>query len=793
MVKIIPINQAEAIFAPLFDMNITNMHELVLSEVGRSDGQITQFWDSCAIISYATEFSVQWKGSLILDDYDSLRFFINYHSHLHLSGTAIVNGTQQELFRELPGSNVPLEPTSKPLKRDGEKAEISQITLRFHCTGGCPGKHHITFYWMGLLASDKEYLIEEEMQKYDESSWEGLLNNEGKPAVNYELFFTHKQLTDMKKRIHEPLFKNMAEKLKATAEQWESFIPEKEIREYIPVGEHLYRYVRIRDRNRKEIESPILALSIAGYLFDNSKWTKMAARMMLSAAHTPKWFEGPQACMDGSTWHHVCFAEDHHISAIALALSFIGDVLTPAGVEKVLDAMEKAWKWVNHTCEAPGYRWYMNQGLVGNRGRIIGAYCLHQYGRGYEEYVEQSYIDHTTIINNYLNEEGHCPEGPHYYQYSFENSVLLWLVYANYKKVHVRSIVPEKFKTSLKYVESFISSNNDLGSIITVNASWYELFNNILLSFYATVYNWDKAYYYLNNRMKTNAIKEMKIAGIDLLLLLNFMPDQFDEIAYDSNGLIVFLDSGVFSYAFDKPAKGKFLFLCERNPFTGHYHEDRGSFVLEINGKTLLLDPGNTNYANIASQFMGKADYHNLAYPEGLSMNICNPKARKSADEAGIGCTTAITMEDFTFAGPTLEHVEETPDGIRFSANMKPLYGEQVLAAIRAGELRLDEKGGELTLLDAWSFDKERSLNISFLSYVPWTIGKNKAETVIEDMKLVIQFSENRGLGMRFLVDDSMIDSQINKIYTLRVKTDPAQDIEVTSQLKFYSLDIKEQ
>lgn len=784
MNKKVPINQAEAICMPLFDMNISNINEFSLIEECRSDGCFFQSWDSCVINSYAEDFTLVWKGSLYFEAYDALRFFINYSERLLLSGKAIVNGKEHILFTNVPGGNAPVEPTSKPLVNKGEEAEITGFELTFHYTGNFTNKHNVNLYWVGLLSTEDEKLIEEQLPKFDESSWKDFINKDGKPWINNNLFFTEQELALMKSRINEPFFKPMRDKLKEDATKWKNFSPEKEIREYVPVVENSYRYTRIRDRNRVVLYEPIITLAIAGYFFDNPEWTQMAARMILSVVHSPKWFEGPQAGMEGSTWHHVSFTEEDYISAIAIAMGFMGDVFTLEGIQKILDAFEKPWEVVNRKCEEHGYRWYMNQGIVGNNGRIVGAYFFYKNGRGYEEYIERSYKDHTAIVNNYLNEEGHCTEGG-YYQYSFSKSVTFWLIYANYKGVEIGSILPERFVKSIKYVEAMMSSNNRMGYIIPLGAGGYRPFDMLLLAFIASVCRWDKALYYIKNRMQESVYNNIVMSGTDMLILLKFLPKDIPEAELTEKGLNVFKDGGLMAYRFNYPYKGKLMFLCERNPLTGHYHEDRGSIILEANGKTLLLDLGTTNYSNSMCAFMGNKEYHNLAYPDGMSSKIINPKAKKSANEAGVGCTTVITSDDFTYPGPKLEYAEETDVGVEFGGDLKPLYDDEVKAARRDGALVLHDLGGVLTLKDRWKFAGKCSLNVNYLSNSPWIIKDNSARSTVDDINMTIEFTEKYGGKLSFCQDDVMIDSNLNKVYTLRIKAEPAENVEIWSKVNF--------
>lgn len=780
MLKIVPINQAEAICMPLFDEKLSNLSDFTFSAEGVGCG-FSQAWDSCLLHSEAKDFFVKWRGLFTLEDYDAIRISINFHEHLLLTGRAVVNGKEVLLFENISGAKVPIEPTSKPLIAKGEIAEITELTFSFHCTGGCIGKHSINFYWVGLLNTDNEILIEEQLPQYTVDSWEGLINFNGKNGVNrYNLFFSEDELIEMKERMSEPFFANMMKKLKNEVEQFESFVPEKEIREYIPQIEHMYRYVRVRDRDRTCIDGLAEAFAVAGYLFDRQDWSIMAARLIMSIVHTPKWFEGPMGCMEGSTWHHGCFNEDHISSRISIALGFMGDIFTEKGIELIMDAIERAWAVVNTCAEMPSYRWFMNQGIVLSGGRIMGASVLYRNGRDYGKYIEQSYEDHTVMVNNYLNDEGHCTEGG-YYQYSFTCSIPLWMVYANYKKVDIIGILPEKFIKSVKYVNAVLSSNNDFGYAQTLGAGGYNEYDTMILAFFASVLKWDKAYKFLEKRARVVNPNRSVGEAINFLAMLKFMPEDFPKFEQRDSEINLFKDGGLLTYGFCKPYFGKLWFQCERNPLTGHSHEDRGGVILEVNGKTMLVDLGTTNYSNTMFHFMHLKEYHNVAYPDGLNMKLKNtividPNNPKS------GKTEFTTAEEY-YPGPTFDRFKEKASGVEFGADLKPIYGDEVIIGRRDGFLELNGDSIQLALTDKWLFDSKRALNIRFLSYSPWEIRNNMAISTVEDMEMTIKFSEAGGLKIYFNQNDSILDSNLKKVHTLKVFIEAAEAIEVFSDI----------
>jgi hypothetical protein len=51
----------------------------------------------------------------------------------------------------------------------------------------------------------------------------------------------------------------------------------------------------------------------------------------------------------------------------------------------------------------------------------------------------------------------------------------------------------------------------------------------------------------------------------------------------------------------------------------GHTHEDKGSFVLELAGETLAMDPGSRDYSHPLASILKNCERHNMLVPTGVS------------------------------------------------------------------------------------------------------------------------------------------------------------------------------
>lgn len=762
--KTVPINGAEAIFAPLFDANLVDFREFTLEEEDSPGGTFTPSWDCSVLRTRATRFRLRWRGHLTLTGYDCVRLFINYPPPMRLSGWATLDGTRKELFRDRPGEPVPCEPTSPPLKAPAAAAEVTEIELRF--VTDRPGETLIAFYWAGVVDSTREPLIEAALPRHS-AAWSGLLNPTGKAGLTVPLMGSLQNLKDIKARARTPAFHPLLTALERAATQWEHYAPEGDIRQFVPCTEHLFRYVRVRDRGRPLWEDGLYLLPLAGYLCEREDWSRLAARLMLSVAHTPCWFEGPQGCFPGSNWHHVCFMESHFSSALCFALQFTGDLLTPRATSLILDRIEEAWRLINTCCEQPGYRWYMNQGLVFNADRLLAAQTLYRYGRGeaYRANVEQSYRDHTTILGHYVSEDGHITEGG-YYPYSFGVSLRLWLTYAQAVGRPVADIVPQRFKASVSFVEATTSSVNEAGYMIPHGAGGFRPWPGYLVAFLAAHCGWTRGWTVLRQRLETG-VAEDAITGMDAFLLLLTLPADLPAARSRPAGIVGCPASGLVGYEFPAPHRGKLLVLAER-PAAGHHHEDRGSVVLEANGEVLLLDPGTLNYAHLQCAFMKYPGWHNLAHPLGLSMHVHDSIPPNPALPRAI-----------------VEQAAEDGSGFVFAANLAPIYGPEVREGRREGGLRLTPGGGRLSLRDRWAFAQPYAMELTFHSFALWSLDGQTARATVGGTRLAIGVGETHGLPLEIALLDDRVDCNERPVYTLRITAKPALEIELQSLVDF--------
>lgn len=760
--KMVAINEAEAIFYPAFDKYLCNDNQMQIV-----NGTMERLWDTLSF-SGGSEFSIQFTGKVDLYGYDKILCFITVPVQTSVEGRAIIDGKETVIFESTCGDTTPIELVSPILKEVDCHSVLEKIELNFYSSGK---RNVVLLSWFGAANNAKEYLIEASLPKKD-SQWKGFLNRNTVGKINNNLVFSESEAKELKKFILGD--ESLKNKIISNAERSLHIEPEKTIREFAAVSEHMYRFVRVRDRGRVNFEGHILNLAIGGYVLEEAKYSNLAARMILSLLYM-KWFEGPTCCMEGSTFHHVCFTEDHLSSEICIAMGFLGDVFTEEGIEKIVDKIEDAWRWVTKKCEEQGYRSFMNQGIVGNRGAILGACFLQLYKGGYEQYVEESYQRHSQIVENYLSKDGHCVEGTHYFEYSFNTSIMLWHAYSKVAGKSLKEILPQSFVNASKYIEAALSSTSNRGVKIPLNCGLGKEIETLLLIFMVMECDFELGKTYLKERLIKQEENQYTNSFDILFYELYKNKVAMDNVAEEKTSAkeILFLEEGLAAYQFEE---GKLVVSAERNPYTAHFHEDRGQIVLEVDNQILLPDLGTTSYSNPVCILMEKKEYHNLACPMDLEMNVASKVGIMAARNAAYNLDQILTKEDMKIPEAKILYTKATKDGYEFSVETGMLYGPNI-KGIRSGKLK--PKKAVFVLQDEWCFEEEHPLLITYLSYEPWEIKENLATTKLYNISF--ESKEN----IIFEVEENMVDWDERTVYVLHVVVESAKSHDVISTIQW--------
>lgn len=755
--QIYSFNRAEGVFYPAFDKYLCDD-----SQITAESCSMERLWDSL-VFRGGKEFSIIWKGEVKLGEYDSFLCFLSVPPHGEAKGSAVVNGKTVELFTGARGGETPSE--WRGAFDSGKDGLLTQIRLDFTFQAE---KNVVSLSWLGLMNTALEAEAEAEVPVWKEE-WCREIRAGICGQIRNNLILSKEEGEQLRRVFAQD--KNLAQLLRRHAQEGMKLNPKELVREYVPVMPHMYRFARVKDRGREVLEGRILNLAVAGYLLEEASYSYQAAKLIL-ALIAMKWYEGPVCGMEGSRFHHVCFTEDHMLTEAALALGFLDGLFSDQVLLRIQDRVEEAWKFVRSKCLEPGYRNFMNQGIVGCRGMMIGAAFLNLWKGGYEAAIQEAYERHTRLVENYLTENGHCAEGPSYYEYSFSSSILLWHIYARFEKKPVGEVVPERFKRSGRYLEALLRAGEREGVRIPLNCGGTAPASMLLVTFLTAVGDFPEGNNYLIARLSGDDAEKSGFSNFDLLFYEYYrrMIDphpyyraQQEEISFPGEGLLSW-----------RRGNTKLLVTAERNPMTGHFHEDRGGVILEADGELLLPDIGTTSYSNPVCLLMDKKEYHNLACPSDLPMLAESITGQRAAAMAAYPIEEELTMEDMEIPEAKVLYADEKQGTYEFAVETGMLFGAEI-SGVRRG--RLEER--YLSLEDSWSFPESHPLTVTYLSYHPWRVEPDHRTAVSGRMTLCVS-----GEGKwEFQTEDGMVDSASQPVYVLQISSAPAVKHRICSEI----------
>ena len=401
-----------------------------------------------------------------------------------------------------------------------------------------------------------------------------------------------------------------------------SATPEADIGYLIPNPDR--RWVRDRDLKRKCTAHEMELLAFVGLVEDNPQMSRLAARMALSAAHCDTWCESLMGVFPGSTWHHRSFTEEIYCRGCALVLDWAGAYLTPHSRQIIRDAIAmKGLPRIELDFKRMEYIRTMNQGIVFSSGRILGLLGLLPAYPRYRSQVEEAERDLHEMIAAYVKPDGGTLEGMAYWCYTFGTVMPLAYALARFHRKSLAEYAPPALVKTGDYALAMRSTLGDGATYLGINDAHNETaIPATLVAAYCLLSEreeWQDLYAF--------AIQQEKLAAGagntgDIFHLIFASQQSGNPQARQAVSLVkerfdALPDVGQVSSVRRHPELGHVLFhLCSGPTDRGHFHADKGSFILEVEGETLACDRGVTTYDHPEVGFIGTAARHNLLYPE---------------------------------------------------------------------------------------------------------------------------------------------------------------------------------
>ena len=559
-------------------------------------------------------FEMKREFTLDVSDYDTLRLFAALPKNIETTVYAKFDGAWHTLDTFAGNDTTSEHNMPLPCKT------LEGVGYRFFVTENKPTT--ATLHWLGLVNQPMlETYLRQKTGIYT-PDWEDYLKqDDGAFEPQIGIWFDKDELETLRKKVYSPLLAPYYAQMKAEAESHLNDEPEKYIGDFI--GHPDRRWVLDRDMEKPATDVLMQTMAFVGLIEKRADMMRMAARMALSAAHCTWWTEGPMGMLPGCPWHHRSFTEEVYARGCAIVLDWAGDFLTQYGRTSILDAIAmKALPRLESDYRRMEYIRHMNQGICFNWGRIAGLLAMESAYPRYDIRIEEAERELVEMIDEYVLSDGGTMEGPSYWAYTFSQAMPQFYLLSRWHKKSFEEYASQTLLKTGEHALSLLSIRGDGAQAFPINDAHGGYYTPALMAAYARL---------SPNPDYGRAISAAFAAGkvTTSLELLILVPDVLpEEKAISRRGFMSLPALGQTRITREDEALGAVdLFMMGGPAYFGHYHHDKGAFILETVDETFACDRGVTNYSHPDTGLLQLPGYHNLLYPELPDGSICRQLA----------------------------------------------------------------------------------------------------------------------------------------------------------------------
>jgi hypothetical protein len=728
----VPINEAEAIFAPFFD----NGNLLETFEVWSGAGcaaRVEATWSGVDVVIDRAPVGVvaltlACRAPLAIAGYDVFRVFACQPPYVRLRITGTVDGGTVVILDSHVGDGGMQE-------IDGMLAGewLDAFTLEFSLLESRPAT--MTLRWLGLANRAAQDRLEARPSPFA-PDWPYCLAPDPTgptPAPALGILFGGDELETLRERCLSGPLKPMTDILRRQALNFMQLEPERMVGYLVPAPD--IRWTRVRDNWKPYLYHKMEPLALMGLIDRNPEFSRMAARMALAVAHCTHWCESPMGVHPGATWHHASFQETYYSAACALVLDWAGAWFTPRGRRVVEDAIVmKGLPRIESDFKRKEYIRSMNQGIVFSIGRILGLLALIPSHPRYASQLAEAERDLHEMIDAYILDDGVILEGPGYWAHTFLDVSPLYYVLARHHHRPLKDFASEKLRRTGDFALSLLSTlgagtgylgindaHNLVGyppntavafSLMTDRPEWKRLLAAELAASAAPGHGG------FGSGVDHFALVMAGCAGLDLAVPPPVTDHRF----------VVFPIGGQAASVRQDAALGAVhLHLCSGPTCPTHYDEDKGSIILEAAGQPLVIDRGVLAYHEAENAFLHCAAAHSLLYPEPRADGV--PFVQPAWGEHAYGARLGECIEVDGLVLLASDNAGAWPDGL-FETNLRRICSPAptlflIEDVIEAGQLlemsfRLHTpQPAELLGREAWISAPGVSLRIAAVNWNP--------------------------------------------------------------------------
>lgn len=602
-------NEAEAMLEAFWDSGDTYSNHEKFDRMKnynlRGDGKYKIMWCGVQIFTNG-HFFMSRELDLDIANFDLLNLKMGIPDGMNVIVRAkidgvlktVIEGTQPTICSEFEG------------EIKGRK--ISYIELEFVKVGDIAS--YGILYWLTLANSDKrkEMLSRDNGYRFPDC-WEGCFKDDFEIKPHLSAYFDDEELEKIRAKTESGMFAEVFHKWEKMAEEYLNYEPERYIGEFISSGIGFLN--RTGDERSILRGSFMIPLAFVGLVKKNKEMLRMACRIALSASCCDKWTESVIGAFPGATFHHRAFLEGDLSSACAKVLDWAGEALTWHGRNIIYDAIiMKGFPRLESDIYTIDYIWYMNQGIVFTTDFIEALLAVSKRYPRYFPLIEKYESVLLEMWGNYAAGDGGSSEGPAYWDYSINYVMKGLCLIAKSKKVNISEYIPASIKETEYYAKAMLSTCGDGTTLATINDTPCDLRFALVVSAFFAELGEDKNYW--SYILKKTIEETEKPGAVDELFII---ANDIEEVEHPvlKEGYIHLKDTGVISLARKvSEMGGSSLFVQGGRPeMGGHEHEDKGSFIIEADGKSIIADRGSVWNSKDKGAYP-TAKWHNLIYPE---------------------------------------------------------------------------------------------------------------------------------------------------------------------------------
>jgi hypothetical protein len=610
--RTVPINSAEAVFAPFFDERLGELATWNADAPGALGHKLTQSW-AFVIINWehpAPDGLVLRlrKTFLALDcsAYDRLLVTINLpeDSWINLSAETDAGPRQRA------GTPCGATRHEEWLPLNGAKRLLA-LTVEVRNPRPAAGSGWLL--WFGLQSTARLPFHLAQWQGYD-AQWDKYLQPpEFEPTFQptYGLMINAEELDAVRKEFAQS---DLARELRIVGEASRRVRPESLIAENINFW-NFKGFRRERDMDSMlTMQGPFAAQ--AGVLWKDKELCRLAARFALSLVHCDHWEDVFFAWMRGSNWDQRGFIQSLGVLDCAIILDLCGEWFTPLGRDIILRRIateghggmcHPSWWWE--------YMYYNNQLIWITPARLYGLLVLEQTMPARHENFPRPpsrVAPHTDIVwanlldnlSKALLSDGGYVEGATYFTWVARQVVFSALLYGRGRGEDARKLVPAALFKTDRLAEMLYSTDDGQDMLLTGDACFPFGEGLAFLAWLMPQSHWVTIYR-----------KSLKRAGAASMLLAMRLDREIPAAGPALAPFIAMADLGYMASVRRLGPEFVKLFVLGNKAGGGHQHEDKGSFILECAGDSFAFDFGVLDYSNPVTDLLKQCQRHNMLTP----------------------------------------------------------------------------------------------------------------------------------------------------------------------------------